>query len=330
MPCRAYCVEMKAERRYGAISSALSHSLEPEPEPAQQGQLPSDLILLHVGGTAPSARALDWVRLFHSGLMVDNFSGDELEPVDEWVGMLQSDAEERMGIGCLDEREVTAGFDQTVPYEIEFHLFMLAHGTFPETTDADGLPLTTGATVVAGACCEIYMNSSVGLLTYLVTHASQRGRGLARRLCDEVRRTVRAQSPKGLDSLLMLECHRAGVPDENMDSLARLAAYEKMGWLGMNELPFVAPAVSEGMGTLEPGNMCLLVDGNCMRSDRSSQTSEGTSDEGVDTEILRAWIMEYWAACYSDDLRPLRRMIEYFEPLDLVPIVPPTQCTLTE
>eukprot|EP01048_Picozoa_sp_COSAG05_P006776 COSAG05_NODE_456_length_9625_cov_17.941214_3_plen_269_part_00 len=206
MPCRAYCVEMEAERRCGAISSALSHSLEPEPEPA--GRLPSDLILLHVGGTAPSARALDWVRLFHSGLMVDNFSGDELEPVDEWIGMLQSDAEERMGIGCLDEREVTAGFDQTVPYEIEFHLFMLAHGTFPETTDADGLPLTTGATVVAGACCEIYMNSSVGLLTYLVTHASQRGRGLARRLCDEVRRTVRAQSPRGLDSLLMLECHR--------------------------------------------------------------------------------------------------------------------------
>lgn len=332
---------MSVEKQCDTIANAHATS-PPEPEPEavsnfvaeQQDRLPSDLALLHVGGTAPSARALAWVRLFHSDLMVENFKDDELEAVDEWEERLQSDTEERKGVGCLDECEVAAGFDQSVPYEIEFHLFMLAHGTSPETADADGLPDpdVAGATVVAGACCEVYMNSSVGLLTYLVTHTSQRGKGLARRLCNEVRQTVRARSPRGSDSLLVLECHRAGVTDETMHCLARLATYEKLGWLGLNECPFVVPAVREGLDDPEPGNMCLLVHGSCVRSLQDDRAIEGTDSDGggVDAEILRAWFMEYWAACYSEDLTPLRRMIEYLEPLSLVPIVPPTHCALRE
>ena len=52
-------------------------------------------------GAEPSARALAWLRLFHASLMVPNFEGDELEPVEEWEAMLSADAEERAGEGEL-------------------------------------------------------------------------------------------------------------------------------------------------------------------------------------------------------------------------------------
>eukprot|EP01047_Picozoa_sp_COSAG01_P099800 COSAG01_NODE_29754_length_630_cov_1.192090_2_plen_168_part_00 len=116
--------------------------------------------------------------------------------------------------------------------------------------DADGLPDPAGARVVAGACTEIYLNSSVGLLTYLVTSPEARGRGLARRLCDEVLQLVHRRAPLQELSLVVLECHRSGVPDAVMAAHARLAAYERLGWWGFDQLPFVAPAVSEGMSTL--------------------------------------------------------------------------------
>jgi hypothetical protein len=50
--------------------------------------------------------------------------------------------------------------------------------------------------------------------------------------------------------VVVLECHRAGVPDEVMNSEMRLLAYERLGWLGFAECPFVAPATAEGMATL--------------------------------------------------------------------------------
>eukprot|EP01047_Picozoa_sp_COSAG01_P086091 COSAG01_NODE_19203_length_1024_cov_1.943784_1_plen_203_part_10 len=114
------------------------------------------LQLVHVGGTSPSARGLDWVRLFHAGLMTTNFIGDELEPVEEWEGMLSADASERAGLGALGDRESACGFAADVPYEIEFHLFMLAEVAAEHVgeVDADGLPDPAGARVVAGACTE--------------------------------------------------------------------------------------------------------------------------------------------------------------------------------
>jgi GNAT superfamily N-acetyltransferase len=192
------------------------------------------------------------VRLFHAGLMTTNFIGDELEPVEEWEGMLSADASERAGLGALGNRESACGFAEDVPYEIEFHLFMLAEVAAQHVgeVDADGLPDPAGARVVAGACTEIYLNSSVGLLTYLVTSPEARGRGLARRLCDEVLQLVHRRAPLQELSLVVLECHRSGVPDAVMAAHARLAAYERLGWWGFDQLPFVAPAVSEGMSTL--------------------------------------------------------------------------------
>jgi hypothetical protein len=57
------------------------------------------------------------------------------------------------------------------------------------------------------------------------------------------------------------------------------------------------------------------------RSKRSNQRCRGS-----DAETLRKWLMEYWAACYSEDLSPLRAMMDYLEPLDIVPVVAPSTC----
>ena len=264
-------------------------------------------------GAEPSARALAWLRLFHASLMVPNFEGDELEPVEEWEAMLSADAEERAGEGELGARSVPAGFEEAVPYEISMHVLLLVEPG-PGPRDADGLPEPEGGRVLAGTCVELYCNSGVGLLTYIVSHADQRGKGHARRLCAEVVRVVHAESKLGAAAPVVLECHRSATPDPVMDPAKRLLAYEKIGWLGMKEMPTVCPAVSEGMGSIE--GMCMLV----------HESVGGAAPPVLEAAVLSAFLVEYWAACYSEDLRPLRAMLEYLAPLQAVPLVPPSQC----
>ena len=172
------------------------------------------------------------------------------------------------------------------------------------------------------------MHSSVGLLTYLVSAPAARGQGLARQLCAKVLAVVGCRSRRGESSPVVLECHRAGVPDAVMNSGARLQAYERMGWLGLHELPFVAPAVSDGMDTIA-NPMCLLVHSSATGS-LQTDAAPAPEDVGLDAAVLREWLLEYWAACYSEDLSPLRMQFEYLESKQRVPTVPPSQCVIRE
>jgi GNAT superfamily N-acetyltransferase len=282
---------------------------EPEPEPQQPLPPPPPFELIETG-LGPTARAMEWIRLFHESLMLDNFEGDELEPIDEWEAMLTVDADEQAGLGTLGDREVPAGFEgRVVPYEISMHIFMLVEPG-PGPRDADGLPCPEGGRVLAGSCCELYRNSGVGLLTYIVSHADQRGRGHARRLCAEVVRVIRAESKLGAAAPVILECHRSGTADNIMEPAKRLLAYEKIGWRGIREMPTVCPATAEGMSSIEGLCMLAMVDAGL----------------GLSSTLFEEFLVEYWAACYSEDLTPLRAMLDYLEPLDTVPMVPPSEC----
>jgi GNAT superfamily N-acetyltransferase len=260
-------------------------------------------------GLGPTPRALNWLRLFHESLMLPNFEGDELEPIEEWEAMLTADAEERAGLGDLGDRENPAGFEgRVVPYDISMHIFMLVEPG-PGLRDADGLPPAEGGRVLAGSCCELYRNSGVGLLTYIVSAEDQRGRGHARRLCAEVVRAVRAESKLGAAAPVILECHRSDTPDNIMQPAKRLLAYEKIGWRGIKEMPTVCPATADGMGSIEGLCMLAMVDGG-----------------ELSAALFAEFLTEYWAACYSEDLTPLRNMLEYLQPLEHVPMVPPSEC----
>ena len=280
----------------------------PEPEAEVELDLRGDFELIETG-LGPTPRAMEWVRLFHESLMLRNFEGDELEPVEEWEAMLTADAEEQAGLGDLGEREVPAGFeDRVVPYEISMHIFMLVEPG-PGPRDPDGLPLAEGGRVVAGSCCELYRNSGVGLLTYIVSAEDQRGRGHARRLCREVVRVIRAESKLGTAAPVILECHRSDTADNVMEPAKRLLAYEKIGWRGIKEMPTVCPATAEGMSSIEGLCMLAMVDGGQLNA-----------------KLFAEFLTEYWAACYSEDLTPLRIMLEYLEPLEKVPLVAPSEC----
>ena len=282
----------------------------PEPAPEHE-QLPPPSFELIEAGTSPSARALAWVRLFHSSLMVQNFLGDELEPIDEWEAMLTADATEQSGEADLGYRETPAGFEgRVVAYDISMHIFMLVEPG-AGARGADGLPDPDGGRVLAGTCCELYQNSGVGLLTYIVSRDDQRGKGHARRLCAEVGRIVRAESKLGAAAPVILECHRSDTDDPIMEPAKRLLAYEKIGWLGIKEMPTVCPATSEGMSSLE--GLCMLTQ---------------LADEGgeLSAETFGEFLVEYWAACYSEDLTPLGAMLEYLAPLKTIPLYPPSEC----
>jgi hypothetical protein len=190
------------------------------------------------------------------------------------------------------------------------HVFMIVEpGLGPR--DVDGLPDPEGGRVLAGSCCELYKNSGVGLLTYIVSRNGQRGKGHARRLSAEVGRVIRAESKLGPSAPVILECHRSDTEDSIMEPAKRLLAYEKIGWLGIKEMPTVCPATSEGMGSLE--GLCMLV-----------QLAEEV--EHLSAKRFGEFLVEYWAACYSLDLTPLRTMLEYLAPLGAVPLSPPSEC----
>ena len=303
-------------------SAAHMAAPEPEPEPQPQPQLQSapepaavpensgaanyELIQTGLG---PTPRALEWLRLFHESLMLKNFEGAELEPVEEWEAMLTADAEEQAGLGDLGDREIPAGFEgHLVPYEISMHVFMLVEPG-PGPRDADGLPPVKGGRVLAGSCCELYRNSGVGLLSYIVSAEDQRGRGHARRLCGEIVRVIRAESKLGAAAPVILECHRSDTPDNVMQPSKRLLAYEKIGWRGIKEMPTVCPATAEGQSSIDGLCMLTMVDGGKLSA-----------------AVFADFLTEYWAACYSEDLTPLRTMLDYLQPLENVPLVPPSEC----
>ena len=298
--------------RTSAAHMAAQHDCVPAPEPQPEAEVEPDLktdFELIKTGLGPTPRAMEWVRLFHESLMLRNFEGDELEPIEEWEAMLTADAEEQAGLGDLGEREVPAGFEgRVIPYEISMHIFMLVEpGSGPR--DPDGLPSVDGGRVVAGSCCELYRNSGVGLLTYIVSAEDQRGRGHARRLCREVVGVIRAESKLGAAAPVILECHRSDTADNVMEPAKRLLAYEKIGWRGIKEMPTVCPATAEGMSSIEGLCMLAMVDGGQLNA-----------------KMFAEFLTEYWAACYSEDLTPLRVMLEYLEPLEIVPLVAPSDC----
>ena len=94
-----------------------------------------------------------------------------------------------------------------------------------------------------------------------------------------------------------------------MQPAKRLLAYEKIGWRGIKEMPTVCPATAEGMSSIE--GLCML-----------AMTDGGELSAALFAEFLT----EYWAACYSEDLTPLRIMLEYLQPLKHVPMVLPSEC----
>ncbi|KAJ9435975.1 Histidine kinase [Diplonema papillatum] len=142
----------------------------------------------------------------HAKLMRSEFPADELEPVDEWLKMLQKDR------------------DPQLP---SFHALILVH-----------IPSDQ---FVAACTYEVYTASSgrrTSLLTYLVTHVSFRRRGFARRLCRSA--IASASGP------LLLEAHNGATTGDVINPKDRLNLYSALGFRGLRDVEYVAPSVEPG------------------------------------------------------------------------------------
>lgn len=93
----------------------------------------------------------------------------------------------------------------------------------------------------------------------------------------------------------------------------------------MKDLPCVCPAVAAGMNSIE--GMCILVHSSATVSYSAVESGqiEG-SQAGLSARLFDSWLREYWAACYSEDLAPLRDMLDYTSEYKLIPLVPPSLC----
>lgn len=286
-------------------------------------------------------RELRWLELFHSSLMTTaNFELDELEDLDEWKAMLVPGPAQSSGVGSLRGRRVPAGFNSALDTKLDLELHVLLVAETGSTDDDDVVPDPAGGRVLSGAVCELYLASSVAHMTYLVTHPSHRGKGLARRMCGELVHAVHERFD-GHTTAILLECHRVGATDGSMSPAARLSTYERLGWLGCDVLPFIPPMLEVGADPTPIGQLCLLVHESCCHSgeqqapqeDEAPSTAAGAPGKTVGARCVRSWLLEYWSKYHDEDLTPLRVMVDYIDSVEDtgLPVVPPSSMrTATE
>eukprot|EP00754_Rhynchopus_humris_P046703 Rhum_TRINITY_DN6255_c0_g2::Rhum_TRINITY_DN6255_c0_g2_i1::g.19496::m.19496 len=157
------------------------------------------------------------LKAFHA-VAEDCIPAEELEPFEEWVGMLEADT---------------------------------AAGPLPAFR---AVVLCSDGDVVGGVAYERYPRSGVRLLTYLAVHEAHRGKGHGRRLCEACLSDGGGGGGEG--SVVLLEAHRPGTPDAVMSPHTRLAIYEKLGFRALPGLRYVAPAIAPG--TPNVGGLMLL------------------------------------------------------------------------
>ena len=170
--------------------------------------------------------------------------------------------------------------------------------------------LCSGGEVVGGVAYERYPRSGVRLLTYLAVHEAHRGKGHGRRLCE----ACLADGGGGEGSVVLLEAHRPGTPDAVMSPHTRLSIYEKLGFGALPGLRYVAPAIAPG--TPNVGGLMLLV-----------KAGGAASPAVLPAGVLEAFLPEYWAACYADDVAPLAGMLRDCAEREAVRVVRPSEVT---
>lgn len=166
-----------------------------------------------------------------------------------------------------------------------------------------------------GIAFEYYRDSRCGLLTYLVTAATRRRRGLARRLVARaiqlLREDAREQGAELRAVLAETEdpdqvaAHGGSMPPSaRLSALARLGAYRV-------DIPYVQPRLEGGSG---PCRHLLLL----------AFHPDGTQAEYIDGEVLQAFLHEFYRALgvaqpqHDADFRRMERRLA--APVALVPL----------
>ncbi len=113
------------------------------------------------------------------------------------------------------------------------------------------LLLTEAEEIVGGVVADYFERSNVGVIEFMVVDPARRGRGLGKRLLEEITQRFHQDAERAGRAPLNGICGEVNDPyrrcdvQEHLDGFARMRMWDRFGF-GLLDFPYVQPALSEG------------------------------------------------------------------------------------
>jgi GNAT superfamily N-acetyltransferase len=113
------------------------------------------------------------------------------------------------------------------------------------------LLLEDGGAIVGGVVADYFERANVGVIEFMVVDPARRGRGLGKRLLDEITQRFHQDAKRAGRAPLNGVCGEVNDPyrrcdvQEHLDGFARMRLWDRFGF-GLLDFPYVQPALSEG------------------------------------------------------------------------------------
>ena len=155
-------------------------------------------------------------------------------------------------------------------------------------TNTNNNTKTNTDTILGGVVFEYYLHSCCGLISYIVVHPTARSQGLGRQLLHKAVSILHsAAQSRGSPQCrgIFVETNVEGLRDGVMEAGRRHALLRRWGFAHV-QFPYVQPALSARQ--LPCRDLLLL------------KLVEEEEEEGVDADVVLAFMRDFWAAMYEE------------------------------